>query len=765
MKLNKKIILLTIGVLLVSLLISSVVNVLNFRKNYTEALITGSHGLGQSLNSVLSEMLNLGLPLESLSGMDKKLRQMVENNAYISYAGVADLSGKVLFHSNPDLVGKVFADPAMQRSAATIEPLTQLYRRFDGHEYYDVTIPVFDAGKAHVGAIRLGFRTEAVNDKVNLAIGEVVLNFALTFVVIAFLVNYLMARLVSQPVIALSQQARRISAGNFDSEVLVARRDEIGDLSDALNQMSRTIRTQFEALQRSHDELERQVQERTRELALANDLLQEKNLEMTALFENMNSGVTICRLSADGLESSFTSMNRAGERITGMNREDLIGKSMLELFPAIRQSKLSEILHRVWESGVPEAVPQLYYQDERLAFWCEGYVYKLPSDKMVVIFTDVTERKLAEIEREQYFKFFNASPDLMGIADPNGAFKKVNPAFMEMLGYSEAEILARPFIDFVHPDDRQSTLDEMARQLQRGFSLDFENRYVCKDGSIRWLLWCANVNPDEGFTYASARDITDRKQVEEALRAKTQALLRSNADLDQFAYSVSHDMRQPLRMVTGHLQLLEKGLRDRLDEDDRENLVFALDGARRMDAMIVSLLEYSRVGRKTDGYGWIDSRDTLDEALDFLAPAIDEAQAGIAVGGSWPHIRANRDELTRLFQNLVGNAVHYHAVDQPPRIEVDSAVVVRGGEQRWRVSVRDHGIGIDPRQIGRLFQFFSRLQSQERYVGTGMGLALCRRIVEHHGGSIWAESEGEGHGSVFVFEMPLNKGNDEEPGR
>lgn len=627
MRLNKKIILVTISILLVSLLISSVVNVINFRKNYTEALVSGSYGLGQSINSVLSEMLYLGLPLESLSGMDKKLRQLVENNAYISYAGIADLSGKIIFHSTPEMVGKTLTDEVMQRGLATKIPLTQLYHRFDGHEYYDVTIPVFDADKAHIGVIRLGFPTKTVNEKVNLAIGQVAVNFVVTFAVIALFINFLLRRLVSQPVIALSQQARRISENDFDSEVLVARRDEIGELSNALNQMSRTLRSQLDALQRSRAELEEQVEQRTRELA-------------------------------------------------------------------------------------------------------------------------------------QYFKFFNSSTDLMGIADPNGAFKKINPAFISLLGYSEAEILAKPFIEFVHPDDRQSTLDEMARQLQRGFSLDFENRYVCKDGSTRWLLWRANVNPEEGFTYATARDITERKQAEEMLRGKTEALLRSNADLDQFAYSVSHDMRQPLRMVTGHLQLLAKGLRDQLDDDNRENLAFALDGAKRMDAMIVSLLEYSRIGRKTESKERIESRHSLDEALRFLAPAIEEVQAGITVRGNWPRIVASRDELTRLFQNLIGNAVHYHEADQAPRVEIDSGV----SGDTWRVSVRDHGIGIDRQQMGRLFQFFSRLQSRERFAGTGMGLALCRRIVEHHGGRIWVESEGEGHGSVFIFELPLGQGSDKEAG-
>lgn len=240
------------------------------------------------------------------------------------------------------------------------------------------------------------------------------------------------------------------------------------------------------------------------------------------------------------------------------------------------------------------------------------------------------------------------------------------------------------------------------------------------------------------FTIAFSRTVTDN-------------LLQSNADLEQFAYSISHDMRQPLRVVAGHLQLLERGLKDRIDGDDRTNLAFALDGARRMDAMIVSLLEYSRVGRLTQAKNWMDSRAALDEALGFLGPEIEASAATIDVSGEWPRIFASGDELTRLFQNLIGNALKYHDAQQQPRIEIASGTT----GTHWRVCVRDNGIGIDPGQIDRLFQFFSRLQSRARFDGTGMGLALCRKIVAHHDGHIWAESAGEGHGSRFCFEIPL----------
>ncbi len=325
----------------------------------------------------------------------------------------------------------------------------------------------------------------------------------------------------------------------------------------------------------------------------------------------------------------------------------------------------------------------------------------------------------------------------------------ISPSCERITGYAPAEFIANPdlLLSIVHPEDR-AVLDSHLESDAFHDEMEVSFRIVRRDGEIRWIAHGCQPVYGQGGEYegrrVSDRDITERKLAEEAL-------LRSNADLEQFAYSVSHDMRQPLRAVTGHLRLLEKGLEGALDEDNRENLAFALDGAKRMDAMIVSLLEYSRVGRKTGSKAWVQSREPLDEALGFLAPAIEEAGAVVRVSGEWPGVHASRDELVRLFQNLVGNAVKYHEAERPPQVEVDSAVTA----DRWRVSVRDHGIGIDPQQIDRLFQFFSRLQSRARFEGTGMGLALCRRIIEHHAGRIWVESAGGGQGSRFVFEVPL----------
>ena len=245
---------------------------------------------------------------------------------------------------------------------------------------------------------------------------------------------------------------------------------------------------------------------------------------------------------------------------------------------------------------------------------------------------------------------------------------------------------------------------------------------------------------------------TQLRASESSYQAVVNELRRSNDELEQFAYAISHDMRQPLRMIASYQQLLEKALCDKLDDDTRQYLHFATDGAKRLDQMLVALLDYSRVGRKTEPPALVSSRETLDEAMLYLKPDIDSAHAAIHIEGDWPSLNASRDELVRLFQNLIGNAVKYRDTARTPDVLVSGKLA----DGRWKVQISDNGIGFDPTQKPRLFQVFQRLQSHAKFEGAGVGLALCRKIVEHHGGHIEAESAGDGQGSSFTFDLPIS---------
>ena len=285
MRLNRKILLVTITTLAVTLLVSSLVNVANFRTSYTDALLRGSFGLGHGINGVLKEMFALGLPLESLSGMDQRMVELVEQNPHIVYAGIADVDGRAIFHSDANVIGRLFTDPVQKRCIAAKEPIWQLYDRFDGTSYYDVAVPVFDADGEHVGVIRLGFPVSVVDEEVFDAIAHVLVNVLLTFAVIALVLNFLLVRTVSRPVAVLSEHAERITGGRFETSEEIRGNDEIGALSRSLNRMAETLAGQFQALERNREELEGMVAERTRELALANNAMRHRNQALTEAME------------------------------------------------------------------------------------------------------------------------------------------------------------------------------------------------------------------------------------------------------------------------------------------------------------------------------------------------------------------------------------------------------------------------------------------------------------------------------------------------
>ncbi|WP_245986792.1 sensor histidine kinase [Azospirillum thermophilum] len=248
-------------------------------------------------------------------------------------------------------------------------------------------------------------------------------------------------------------------------------------------------------------------------------------------------------------------------------------------------------------------------------------------------------------------------------------------------------------------------------------------------------------------------DITERRRAEEALRRKTAELERSNEELEAFAYVASHDLRQPLRVINSYLTLLERSLAGKLDEETGEFIGFARDGAQRMDRLIVDLLEYSRVGRRTRAFRPVPLGQVVETALLNLQVAVEECGARVQVQDDLPTVSGDEVELVRLLQNLIGNAVKYRLPDRAPVVEVTCAADGGG----WRLGVRDNGIGIAPEHRDRVFGIFQRLHRRDEYEGTGVGLAICKKIVEHHGGRIWLESV-PGEGSAFFFSLPAGDG-------
>ena len=310
------------------------------------------------------------------------------------------------------------------------------------------------------------------------------------------------------------------------------------------------------------------------------------------------------------------------------------------------------------------------------------------------------------------------------------------------------------WLDLVAPPQRPE-MEEYLRGIIAG-AHDFEREYPIirpSDGQMRWVAGVGKVERDPDGRplrmVGTIQDITERKRDHQALQEKAAELSRSNEELEQFAYVASHDLREPLRMVSSYVDLLGRRYGDRLDADAREFITFAKDGATRMDRLVLDLLEYSRIGRITRPMVAVPLGTVFDRVTRALRAKIDEAGARLVVPSPLPTVLGDGDELVRLFLNLIGNAVKYRGADRPPVV----TVTAERHDMGWTVTVADNGIGIEPQYFERVFLIFQRLHKRGEYEGTGIGLAICKKIAEHHGGRIWLDST-PGQGSAFHVALP-----------
>jgi len=310
------------------------------------------------------------------------------------------------------------------------------------------------------------------------------------------------------------------------------------------------------------------------------------------------------------------------------------------------------------------------------------------------------------------------------------------------------------FLKTVHPEDRRLVKQAATRAINRRAAYEAEFRINLPDGSVRWLLVRGQANYElttEPVRMAGiAMDITERKRAEQAQAEHTDELARSNADLEQFAYVASHDLQEPLRMVTLYTQLLEKRFQGRLDTDADEYIRYIRDGVSRMQGLINDLLVYSRVGRSDQLFEPTSCEEILSRVLANLRAAILATGAQVSYD-PLPNLMADRFQLEQLLQNLLSNALKFHG-EGSPRVHLSS----RHHGSHWVFNVRDNGIGINPQFAERIFVIFQRLHSHETYPGTGIGLAICKKIVERHGGRIWVESV-PGQGATFCFTLQDKK--------
>jgi PAS domain S-box-containing protein len=356
--------------------------------------------------------------------------------------------------------------------------------------------------------------------------------------------------------------------------------------------------------------------------------------------------------------------------------------------------------------------------------------------------------RAGQASEARYHALVNAIPEMVWEAAPDGTMIIVSDRWLQYCGLT-AEQMAHDWPKLVlHPDDHDRCVQQWTQALAEGTNYEIEVRNRRFDGEYRWFLTRAVPARDAAGHitgwYGTTVDIHERKQAEEEQAQLITEIQRANAELQQFAYIVSHDLNEPLCTMTNFLHLLTEHLQGELDAEAREYFAFVQDGAQRLQQLLKDLLAYTSVAGSTQTFTVVESETLLTQVLEDLHVTITANMASLT-HDALPPVTGDATQLRLVFQNLISNALKFRGAP-PPQIHISAQ---RNGTH-WQFSVRDNGIGIDPHQATRLFRVFQRLHSRQEYAGTGIGLAICKKIVEHHGGRIWVDST-PGNGSTFYF--------------
>jgi len=507
---------------------------------------------------------------------------------------------------------------------------------------------------------------------------------------------------------------------------------------------------QFTDLQSAIEELQK-TQEALKESLAATSEVARKDLADQKFALDQHAIVAMT-----DVKGSITYVNDKFCAISKYSREELLGQDHRILNSGYHPKEFFQQMYRtiaqggVWRGEIRNRTKDgsFYWVDSTIVGFA-GADGKL--EKYVAIRADITERKRAEEVRERLAAVVESSDDAIIGKTLDGVITTWNHGAEKVFGYPVSEAVGKPMQMLVPPERANEEADILAR-VERGESVEhFETVRVRKDGKgIDVSVTISPIRDSSGAIVGVskvARDISERKRAEQRLADKVEELARSNRDLEQFAYAASHDLQEPLRMVASYTQLLAERYGGKLDENADKFLGYAREGALRMQVLIRDLLTFSRVVQAGVPRKNVDCDVALEEALQSLTAAIEESGT-VVTHTALPNVWADQTQIVQVFQNLIGNAIKFHN-GAPPQC----AVSAEKSGCNWLFSVSDNGIGIAPEYAENIFVVFQRLHARTEYPGNGIGLAICKKIIEHYGGTIWVASK-VGEGSTFKFTLP-----------
>ncbi len=560
-------------------------------------------------------------------------------------------------------------------------------------------------------------------------------------------------RLITGPILGLAGIAQLVTTKKDYSARMTGRSgDEVGQLIDSFNEMLDQIQSRDAELQRAHNELEERVQVRTVELALA-------EAKYRTLVEQLPA---ITYVAEFGEAGRWTYVSPQIQLLLGFAPQEWMDDPDLwfrQLHPDDRAHVLVAEA-RCRETGTPLRCDyRMLARDGRVVWFSDEATVVRSAEGQALflqgILLDITERHRAEEalhqSEERFRHLFEGSPDPIFVEDLQGNVRDANPAAARLHGVDREALVGKNVVDLVPPELKDHVIRGRAGMVNgeaghiESLSLGAGGRIIpveIRTSSIDYL--------GQPAILLHVRDITERKQAEQELKNTAAALERSNKELEVFAYVASHDLQEPLRAIAGCVQILQQRYKGKIDERADELIKHVVDGATRMQALINDLLHYSRVDTRGKPFVPTHCEEVITDALSNLEVAIQENAAKVT-HDRLPEVTADPTQLTQLLQNLIGNAIKYHG-ERAPAVHVG----VQRLDGEWQFSVRDNGIGIEPEYFERIFGIFQRLHTRQEYAGTGIGLAVCKKIVERHGGRIWLES-APGQGTTFLFTLPDQK--------